>query len=476
MLQYTQGTLDMHDSGNLFVHRFIKSASESRKDMTFSGYTFASSYSSTTYWKSPNSVETASLPKQGICFPPEMKVSSKFSHRPNSSRNVTAVKGILKKKLDNEACEGEIKQDVIDICVTPRISHDDTNEASISDTKVIRSSTKRVQFDALPNHRKDNLDKSVSEPKQVSRLGSIDIKQRPTTQIKGAVQKPKSETNQIGKPKTDEIKHVPFHSFYTLRRDSSARSLSRKYIQAHSDSNSKSQITDFIKKLRLVERAKLKRAEENIKHMEKLEKEMEKSSERLRRPRIKSAIFKSVENDHSDGNQSSHERAKSAFLDPRTHEKDSKENMSYLTLCKRLLSRVEDSKSDRLETTKDLLPSNSFLLSKTDSSGGSDKERRERAISMYTRHNAYRPPHLKLWKPNESSCYKDEQGKTKNLGTSKQTRATNYCDSGKTSQILGWLYDVTTARSEDPHLECVNPSLANEDTTHIEDEYIPSID
>ena len=416
-------------------------------------------------------------------------MSSKFSHRPKSSIKSTPVKGILKNKLEQDANEKDMKFDLND--TTPRSSYQHVNDTTASGTtvKIPGSSSKRVQFDGLPHEKQDITKESESDSKH-STKASVAVEQHPTTEVKPVLKESNIDSVKTVKVKLHEAKRVPFGNLYTLRRENSAPNLTMRYMQ-NDDPNTRSQITSFINKLRLEESAKLKRAEENIKQMEKLDKEIAKSNEnrkerfndKLRRPRIKSAMFKSADNDRTDSNINKHsgqpERVKSASYSHRPVKKASeKENGEKTTaLSSRLKPKLDVSKRDKSDISKDLLPSNSFLLSKINGSDRLDKARRQRAFSAYTRHNAYRPPFLKLWKPSESNCYKDETGRKTDLDSSKQTQVTNYCDSGKTNQILGWLYDITTARSEDTDLECVSSSLVNEGTTpRMEDEYIPSID
>ena len=482
MLQYTHGSLPVdpkQNNGNWFVHRVANNNNNSpdtHQTQILASYTSASSYSTHTYWKSPNSAETSSYPQNGIRIPPEMKVSSKFSHRPKSTNKATPVKGILKNKVD-DAIDTSIKCDLND--ATPRSSYQSITDATTVNgaaSKNTGQTGKRVQFDGIPHLKPETAKESQSEPMHDTKA-SATVTQRPLTDAK-----PMDSIKTV-KAKLHEAKRVPFGSLYTFRRENSAPILTRKYME-HGDANAKSQIASFIKKLRLAERTKLKRAEDSIKQMEKLDKEIgkpnekrsERNNDKVRRPRVRSAMFKSADNDGVDSNKQSadQDRVKSASQLHRKDDSEIRGNASPLNRS-RLKSRLhaEPKESD---ITKGLLPGNSFLLSKVNGPDKYDNARKPRAFSAYARHNAYRPPYLKLWKPGESNCYKEVNRRKTDLGISKQTKVTNYCDSGKTNQILGWLYDVTSARSEDPDLECLGGVVNEGIKPRMEDEYIPSID
>ena len=464
MLHYTHGSLNvpaLQNSGNLFVHRLANDNPERNKDTILSSYTSASSFSSNTYWKSPNAVESTAFPQNGICLPPEMTVTSKFGNRPKSSIRSTEVKGILKNK---DTAVRDMKFDIDNI--TPRSSYlNFIDEGSGDKTKLVGSSTKRVQFDRLPNQQE-----STKKPEKSSKQASTES-QSINKEVKIETAKP------VIKPNMYEVKRVPFAGIYMFRKEHSAHSLNRKHLQTNNDVNNRSQITAFIKKLRLVENAKVKRVEENMRHMEKLDKEIGKLSEKLRRPRVKSAMFKSTEGGQSAGEQNKpktgDERLKSAAKDGRAND-----NSTNDTSVDDRLKPKTDFKHDETGLSKDLVPTNSFLLGRT-GSGYLDKLKRQRAFSAYTRYNSAKPSYMKLWKPGESNCYKDEHVRRSNLSnTSKQTLVTNYCDSGKTSQILGWLSDVTAARSDKPGLpalECISQSLVTEDLNAVASD-IESID
>ena len=440
MLQYTHGSLNvptLQNNGNLFVHRLAQASPERKTDMILSSYTSASSYSSNTYWKSPNTMESSAVRPNGICLPPEMRVTSSFSHRPRSSIKSREVKGILKNK---DTAEHDTTN------TTPRSACDQT---STGNTRTKSSSnSKRVQFDGLPKQQeKSSKHAPDTDASEVLQTGNHS---RPNS-------------SSAAKHSTYNGKRVPYAGIYMFRREHSARSINRKHFLHTNTDNGRSHITAFIKKLQLVESAKLKRAEENIRQMEKLDKETEKNTEKLCRPRIKSAMFKSVETGRSyvEGSypKTDSERLKSALSDVvRKTEKDNKIEATAQNIPKPKL----DSKRDEYELSKDLLPSNSFLLSQMNTDR-TDKLRRQRAFSAYTRHNSVAPPYLKVWKPNESNCFKDDNDRRVHLLASSRKHVNNYCDYGKTNQILGWLHDVKIAQSDTIDQRSVSPTFLKEE-------------
>ena len=469
------------NSGNWFVHRVANNNTpDDHQNQILASYKSASNYSTHTYWKSPNSAETTSCPQNGICIPPEMKVSSKFSHRPKSSNKATPVKGILKNKVEKDALnDTNTKFDLGD--ATPRSSFhsiSDTTTSNCVNSKNPGIASKKVKFDGIPHVEPETTKKSQNEPIHHKNTNAA-ATQRPLVDGKVMVKENGIDSMKTVKAKLHEMKRVSLGSVYTFRRENSAPVLTRKYM-GHGDANAKSQIASFINKLKLAEKNKLKRAEENIKQMEKLDKEINRPNEKrrdsniekVRRPRIRSAMFKSADNDRIDSNKqpADQDRVKSASYALRRVEPD-------ITPLRSRLKAGSHSETKDPDMTKDLLPRNSFLISKLNGTDRLDDSRKPRAFSAYTRHNAYRPPYLKLWKPSDSNCYKDENTRKTNFGITKQTQVTNYCDSGKTDQILGWLYDVSTARTEDPDLECLGSSVVTEAIKQrIDDEYIPSID
>ena len=443
MLQYTHGSLNvptLQNSGNLFVHRLASSSSERNRDIILSNYTSASSLSSNTYWKSPNAVETSGVSSNGLCLPPEMKVTSSFSHRPRSNTKSKAVKGILKNR-DTTERDTKIEASTM----PPRSSCDQPLDGN-TNSNLSCSSAKRVQFNGLPKQTEKS--KHIHNSKDEIQRNEKDLR-------------PNSST---GKTKVCEVKRVPYGGVYMFRPENSAHTMHKlqtKHFRVPSTDTVGSNITAFIKKLRLVESAKLKRAEENRRQMEKLEREIEKSTEKLRRPRIKSAMFKSAEIDRPFIERSCHidnERTKSAVPDVVRKTGEDRTKVSVPSLPKTKF----DVKQNDTVPSENLLPSNSFLLSQVNT-GYEDKVRRQRAFSAYTRHNSVAPPYLKVWKPNESNLYKGDNDQDTHLPASARRHLNNYCDSRKTTQILGWLHDVKQARSDKPEPKCITPTAFDEE-------------
>ena len=73
-------------------------------------------------------------------------------------------------------------------------------------------------------------------------------------------------------------------------------------------------------------------------------------------------------------------------------------------------------------------------------------------------------PYLKVWKPNESNLYKDDNDQDTNIPASARRHLNNYCDSRKTTQILGWLHDVKQARSDKPEPKCISTIALDEES------------
>lgn len=386
---------------NLFVHRLDVNGSAIKMGMK----------TPNTFWKSPYRGKSASESRRGFSIRPVINVTSPIcDSKPLSAETYTVpVKSILKNRSEEESDTDKVKVSETRRPLSPQFITTGTGKGipyGVNSCTRPKTTGKRVQFNKLPAPYQSPYSAPLQPPTNRSYVPfkgrRLYLDKSTSARILGSY--PRGTT--------------PWQNGVNKSVDTAELG----------DANIKTQISAFIRKLRLAENEKVLQTQSQDVNQTL----QQRTADKLRKSRAFTAVsrrtdWKEFDIDVSENVQKSDE----------IH--DNKDVNTEVTLESKSILESESISIDSFSSYSE----KKVVPKKTSHSAGNGLLRTAPKASLHTKYRHITSNYMNRYANKMSVIPSNQRNKI-----TKGCNPVNFCDSGKTDQILGWLEEVQSANAE----------------------------